>query len=141
MRYKWVKGMAKKSVRDLAVKGMRVLIRADLNVPLDDWQKITNDARIRKFLPTLKHVIDNEGRAIVMSHLGRPKGDPAADQRLSLRPIAERIGELLGKECKFVPHITGPEALAASSGLQDGEVLLLENLRFDPAETIIDKAK
>ena len=133
--------MAKKSVRDLAVKGMRVLIRADLNVPLDDRQKITNDARIRAFLPTLKHVLDNGGRAIVMSHLGRPKGDPAADQRLSLKPVAERISELLGRECQFVPHITGPEALAASSGLQDGEVLLLENLRFDPAETVIDQAK
>ncbi len=133
--------MAKKSVRDLAVKGMRVLIRADLNVPLDDRQKITNDARIRAFLPTLKHVLDNGGRAIVMSHLGRPKGDPAADQRLSLKPVAERISKLLGRECQFVPHITGPEALAASSGLQDGEVLLLENLRFDPAETVIDQAK
>jgi len=141
LRYKWVKGMAKKSVRDLAVKGMRVLIRADLNVPLDDQQQIANDARIRAFLPTLKHVLDHGGRAIVMSHLGRPKGDPAADQKLSLKPVAERIGELLGKECKFVPDITGPEALAASTALQDGEVLLLENLRFDPAETVIDQAK
>ena len=133
--------MAKKSVRDLAVKGMRVLIRADLNVPLDNRQTITDDTRIRKFLPTLKHVVDSGGRAIVMSHLGRPQGDPEADKKLSLQPVAERIGELLGKKCKFVPHITGPEALAASSGLQDGEVLLLENLRFDPAETVIDKAK
>ncbi len=120
---------------------MRVLIRADLNVPLDDRQKITNDARIRKFLPTLEHVLDNGGRAIVMSHLGRPTGEPEADRKLSLRPVAERIGELLGKECKFVPHTTGPEALAASSGLHDGEVLLLENLRFNPAEKVIDRAK
>ena len=133
--------MAKKSVRDLAVQGMRVLIRADLNVPLDDFQNITNDARIRKFLPTLQHVLDNGGRAIVVSHLGRPKGDPEADQKLSLKPVAARIGELLGKECKFVPSITGPEALGASSGLENGEVLLLENLRFEPAETVIDKAK
>jgi phosphoglycerate kinase len=133
--------MAKKSVRELQVRGKRVLIRADLNVPLDDHQKITDDTRIRKFLPTLRHVIENGGRAIVMSHLGRPKGDPAADQKLSLRPVAGRISELLGKPCKFVPYITGPEALAASSGLKDGEVLLLENLRFNPAETVIDQAK
>jgi phosphoglycerate kinase len=133
--------MAKKSVRDLAVKGMRVLIRADLNVPLDAQQRITDDTRIRKFLPTLKHVVEHGGRAIVMSHLGRPKGDPVADKKLSLQPVAERIGKLLRKPCKFVPYITGPEALAASSGLKDGEVLLLENLRFDPAETVIDQAK
>lgn len=132
--------MPKKSVRDLNVKGLRVLIRADLNVPLDD-RRITNDARIRKFLPTLEHVVAGGGRAIVMSHLGRPKGDPEADRELSLRPVAERIAELTGRECKFVESITGTEALAASAGLADGETLLLENLRFDSAETIIDKAK
>jgi phosphoglycerate kinase len=133
--------MAKKSVRDLNVKGMRVLIRADLNVPLDDKQKITNDARIRMFLPTLQYVIDHGGRAIVMSHLGRPTGDPQADKQYSLRPVAKRLGELLGRECKFSPTAIGSEALAATSDLKDGEVLLLENLRFDPAETVIDKAK
>ena len=133
--------MAKKSVRDLNVKGMRVLIRADLNVPLDDKQNITNDARIRMFLPTLKYVVDHGGRAIVMSHLGRPTGNPAEDKKYSLRPVAKRLGELLGRECKFSPTILGSEALAASADLKDGEVLLLENLRFDPAETVIDKAK
>ncbi len=133
--------MAKKSLRDLNVKGLRVLIRADLNVPLDSRQTITNDARIRKFLPTLNHVIEQGGRAVLMSHLGRPTGDPDKDQALSLRPVAGRISELTGRECKFVPSITGPEALAASAGLADGETLLLENLRFDRAETIIDKAK
>jgi phosphoglycerate kinase len=133
--------MAKKSVRDLEVAGKRVLIRADLNVPLDDRQRITDDTRIRKFLPTLRHVVDHGGRAIVMSHLGRPTGAAEADRKLSLAPVAERIGELVGKPCGFVPHITGPAALAASSRLADGDVLLLENLRFDPAETVIDKAK
>ncbi|MFQ5806451.1 MAG: phosphoglycerate kinase [Phycisphaerae bacterium] len=131
----------KKSVRDLAVKGLRVLIRADLNVPLDSRQNITDDTRIRKFLPTLEHVVAGGGRAILMSHLGRPKGDPQADKRLSLRPVANRISELTKRPCKFVEHCIGPEALAASSGLEDGEVLLLENLRFDQAETVIDKAK
>jgi phosphoglycerate kinase len=133
--------MAKKSVRDLAVKGLRVLIRADLNVPLDELQNITDDARIRKFLPTLEHVLASGGRAILMSHLGRPKGDPETDQKLSLRPVAKRIGELLGQECEFVGDCIGSEALAASAGLADGQVLLLENLRFHPAETVIDQAK
>jgi phosphoglycerate kinase len=133
--------MAKKSVRDLAVKGLRVLIRADLNVPLDDDRNITNDARIRKFLPTLEHVVSAGGRAILMSHLGRPKGDAQADRKLSLRPVAERIAELTGRPCSFVEDCVGTEALAASSGLQDGQALLLENLRFHPGETVIDKAK
>ncbi len=133
--------MKRKSVRDINVSGLRVLIRADLNVPLDDRQHITDDARIRKFLPTLDYVVEHGGRAIVMSHLGRPTGDPDKDRKLSLRPVADRIAELTGRACKFVESITGPEALAASSGLGDGETLLLENLRFDPAETIIDKAK
>jgi len=133
--------MAKKSVRDLAVGGLRVLIRADLNVPLDSLQNVTDDSRITGFLPTLRHVVDGGGRAILMSHLGRPKGDPAADKKHSLRPVAGRIGVLLGRECRFVNDCIGSEALAASSGLEDGEVLLLENLRFHPAETIIDKAK
>jgi phosphoglycerate kinase len=133
--------MAKKSVRDLAVKGLRVLIRADLNVPLDNDRNITDDMRIRKFLPTLEHVVANGGRAILMSHLGRPKGDPEADKKLSLRPVARRIEELTGRPCGFVEDCIGPEALAASSNLKDGETLLLENLRFHPAETVIDQAK
>ncbi len=141
MRYVWVSDMAKKSVRDLAVKGLRVLVRADLNVPLDNNQTITDDTRICKFLPTLEHVIAAGGRAVLMSHLGRPKGDLEADKRLSLRPVAERIEELTGRPCGFVKDCIGPGALAASSGLKDGETLLLENLRFHPAETIIDQAK
>jgi len=133
--------MSKKSVRDLPVKGLRVLTRADFNVPLDEQGNITNDARIRMFLPTLNHIVANGGRAILMSHLGRPKGDPAADRKYSLRPVAMRIEELTGRSCRFVEDCIGPEALAASSDLKDGETLLLENLRFHPAETIIDEAK
>lgn len=133
--------MPKKSVRDLALKGSRVLIRADLNVPLDDRQNITDDTRIRKFLPTLQYVVEHNGRSIVMSHLGRPKGDPEADRKFSLRPVAKRISELTGRRCKFVEDCVGPDALAASSGLRDGEVLLLENLRFHAAETVVDQAK
>jgi phosphoglycerate kinase len=133
--------MAKKSVRDLPVKGMRVLIRADLNVPLDAQRNIANDARIRAFLPTLEHVVGAGGRATVMSHLGRPTGEPESDKQFSLRPVADRIEELTGRPCQFVDDCVGPEALAASSGLADGQTLLLENLRFHPGETIIDRAK
>jgi phosphoglycerate kinase len=133
--------MAKKSVRDLDVKGRRVLMRADLNVPLDEKLNVTDDRRIRMFLPTLQHVLDNGGRAIVMSHLGRPKGDPETDKSLSLAPVAKKLEALLGKPVVFNGATTGPEAEAAANALGDGEVLLLENLRFNKAETIIDKAK
>lgn len=133
--------MAKKSVRDLDVRGRRVLLRADLNVPLDSHQQVTDDRRIRMFLPTLKHVLDNGGRAIVMSHLGRPTGNPEQDTRFSLRPVAEKMGQLLGRPVKFVPASVGPLVAEAVNGLKDGDVLLLENLRFHAAETIIDQAK
>ncbi len=133
--------MAKKSVRDLDVRGRRVLIRADLNVPLDGEQNVTDDRRIRMFLPTLKHVLECGGRAIVMSHLGRPSGDPDQDGRFSLRPVAGRMSELLGRPVGFVPASIGPVAAEAVAALGDGEVLLLENLRFQVAETIIDQAK
>ncbi len=133
--------MAKKSVRDLNVRGRRVLIRADLNVPLDKQQSVTDDRRIRMFLPTLQHVVCGGGRAIVMSHLGRPTGDPAQDAKYSLRPVADRLSQLLGKPVAFVPACVGPAASEAVRKLQDGDVLLLENLRFHAAETIIDEAK
>ncbi len=133
--------MAKKSVRDLSLAGRRVLIRADLNVPLDDDQNVSDDRRIRMFLPTLRYVMDQGGRAILMSHLGRPTGDPEQDRKLSLAPVAARMSDLLGKPVTFVNVTTGPEAERAASELADGEVLLLENLRFNPAETVIDKAK
>jgi phosphoglycerate kinase len=133
--------MAKKSVRDMDVRGRRVLIRADLNVPLDKAQHVTDDRRIRMFLPTLKYVLNGGGRAIVMSHLGRPTGDPAEDAKFSLKPVAERMTQLLGQSVKFVPRIIGPEVEAAVGSLNDGGVLLLENLRFHKGEDIIDKAK
>lgn len=133
--------MAKKSVRDLDVQGRRVLIRSDLNVPLDANQQITDDRRIRMSQPTLEYVVQGGGRAIVMSHLGRPTGDLAEDQRFSLRPVAKRIQQLLGRTVQFTGSVTGPDVTAAADKLKDGEVLLLENLRFNPAETIIDRAK
>ncbi len=133
--------MTKKSVRDLSVQGRRVLVRADLNVPLDDHQHITDDRRITQFLPTLRHVLERGGRAVVMSHLGRPLGDPAEDARFSLAPVAAHLSTRLKKPCPLVPASTGPAARDAALGLRDGEVLLLENVRFQKAETIIDKAK
>jgi len=133
--------MAKRSVRDLAVGGRRVLIRADLNVPIDDRQQITDDLRIRQFVPTLLHVVERGGRAILMSHLGRPTGDPHADRTYSLAPVAVRVQELCGRPCAFATDCVGPVAEQASRSLRDGEVLLLENLRFHPAETLIDEAK
>lgn len=132
--------MARRSIRDLELRGQRVLIRADFNVPLDEHQRITDDRRIRQFLPTLDYVIQQRGRAILMSHLGRPKGDPQADQAFSLRPVAKRIEELTRRQCGFAPDCVGPEAEAAADGLMEGGTLLLENLRFHKAETVIDKA-
>ncbi len=133
--------MAKKSVRNLNVKGRRVFIRADLNVPLDKQQHVTDDRRIRMFLPTLKFVLDSGGRAIVASHLGRPTGDPAADAKFSLKPVADKMSQLLGKPVQFAGKVIGPEVEAAVAKLKDGEVLLLENVRFHKGEDIIDKAK
>ena len=133
--------MAKKSVRDLAVAGRRVLIRADLNVPLDSQQNVTDDRRIRMFLPTLRHVLEGGGRAIVMSHLGRPKGDPAEDAKFSLRPVAGKMEELLEQPIKFVEDCIGRPVADAVASLEDGQSLLLENLRFHNAETLIDQAK
>lgn len=134
--------MAKKTVRNVELKGRRVLIRADLNVPLDGEQHVTDDLRIRMFLPTLQYIVDHGGKAIVMSHLGRPGGiDPAQDQRYSLRPVADKMSALLSRTVHFVPASVGAAADEAVAKLKDGDILLLENVRFHQAETIIDQAK
>ncbi|HTW18590.1 MAG TPA: phosphoglycerate kinase [Mycobacteriales bacterium] len=109
------------------LRGKRVLVRCDLNVPLDG-SRITDDGRIRASLPTLNRLLDAGARLVVISHLGRPGGTP--DQRYTLAPVAQRLGELLGREVAFVPD---PEP-----GLGDADVVMLENLRFDPAETSKD---
>lgn len=133
--------MAKKSIRDLPLRGRRVFVRADFNVPLDKSQKITDDRRIRQFLPTLQHIVAQGGRAVLASHLGRPSGDAEKDKEFSLRPVAARIEELISRPCRFVGNCVGAEAEAATAKLGDGDVLLLENLRFHKAETIVDKAE
>ncbi|HEY8668427.1 MAG TPA: phosphoglycerate kinase [Tepidisphaeraceae bacterium] len=123
--------MAKKTVADVDVKGKKVLMRADFNVPLEG-SRITDDRRITQALPTIRNVIERGGRLILMSHLGRPKGGP--EPKYSLKPVANRLGELLGKPVRFTEDCIGPQVEMAAGELKDGEVLLLENLRFHKEE-------
>jgi phosphoglycerate kinase len=123
--------MAKKTVADVDVKGKRVLMRVDFNVPLEG-SRITDDRRITQALPTIKSVIDRGGRLVLMSHLGRPKGGPEA--KFSLKPAADRLKELLHKDVKFTSDSIGPDVEKAVGELKDGDVLLLENLRFHKEE-------
>jgi phosphoglycerate kinase len=121
----------KASVRDAEVAGRRVLVRLDLNVPLSKGH-VEDDTRIRAALPTIELLRERGARAILVSHLGRPEGfDPA----LSMRPVGERLAELLGTEVEQAPAVVGEEVEAVASGLGDGEVMLLENSRFEPGET------
>lgn len=129
----------KKTVDDIDVRGQRVLIRLDLNVPLDAQQRITDDRRIRSALPTITHLIEGGGRLILMSHLGRPSGGADDRIRFSLAPIAVRLGELLNRSVPLVGDCVGELAMSTASKLADGEVCLLENLRFHTEETIKDK--
>jgi len=131
-------GMAKKTVADIEVKGKKVLMRVDFNVPQDESGKITSDDRIVKALPTIQDVLDRGGSLILMSHLGRPEGK--RDEAYTLKPVAERLSELLGKTVIFANDCVGPDATAKAEALKPGEVLLLENLRFYKEETIKDKA-
>ena len=133
-----VRIMAKKTVADISVQGKKVLMRVDFNVPLDENRNITSDTRITKALPTINTIIDNGGSLILMSHLGRPKGQ--RDEKLSLAPVAARLGELLGKEIIFPDDCIGADVGQKASSLKAGDVMLLENLRFHKEETIKDKA-
>lgn len=123
--------MASKTVADINVQGKKVLMRVDFNVPLEG-SKITDDRRITQALPTIKSVIDRGGRLILMSHLGRPKGGPEA--KFSLKPCADRLTELLKKPVKFAADCIGPDVEKLAAELKDGDVLLLENLRFHKEE-------
>ncbi|MGD2279482.1 MAG: phosphoglycerate kinase [Candidatus Omnitrophota bacterium] len=123
----------KKAVTDIDVKGKRVLMRADFNVPLDDKCRITDDSRIAAALPTIKYVLDNGGKLILMSHLGRPKGE--VKMELSLSPVAERLSELLKKNVKKMDDCVGEDVEDAVSKMEEGDVILLENLRFHKEET------
>ena len=124
----------KKSVDDINVKGKKVLVRCDFNVPLQDG-KITDENRLVAALPTLKKLIADGGKVILCSHLGKPKGEPKPE--LSLAPVAVRMSELLGQEVKFAadPEVVGPNAKAAADAMQDGDVILLQNTRYRAEET------
>ena len=124
----------KKSVDDINVKGKKVLVRCDFNVPLKDG-KITDENRLVAALPTIKKLIADGGKVILCSHLGKPKGEPKPE--LSLAPVAVRLSELLGQEVKFAadPEVVGPNAKAAVEAMKDGEVVLLENTRYLAEET------
>ena len=124
----------KKSVDDINVKGKKVLVRCDFNVPLQEG-KITDENRLVAALPTIQKLVKDGGRIILCSHLGKPKGEPKPE--LSLAPVAKRLSELLGQEVKFAadPEVVGPNAKAAVEAMQDGDVILLENTRYRAEET------
>jgi phosphoglycerate kinase len=130
------RSFTKASVRDADVDGRRVLLRADLNVPLEKGV-VTDDTRIRSSLPTIELLRDRGASVVLVSHLGRPKG---ADPDLSMAPVGERLGDLLATDVKQAPAVVGDEVEAMASGLEAGEVLLLENSRFEPGETKNDPA-
>ena len=125
----------KKSIDDINVKGKRVLVRCDFNVPLDADLNITDENRLVAALPTIKKLIADGGKVILCSHLGKPKGEPKPE--LSLAPVAKRLAELLGQEVKFAadPEVVGPNAKAAVAEMKDGDVVLLENTRYRAEET------
>ena len=130
----YIMQLNKVSVDDINVKGKKVLVRCDFNVPLKDGV-ITNDNRITAALPTIKKLIADGGKVILCSHLGKPKGEPKPE--LSLAPVAVRLSELLGQEVKFAadPEVVGPNAKAAVEAMKDGDVILLENTRYRAEET------
>jgi phosphoglycerate kinase len=121
------------------VSGRGVLVRSDLNVPLDEDGHITDPGRIVASVPTLSALADAGAKVIVTAHLGRPKGAP--DPKFSLKPVAAALGEKLGRHVQLAGDVVGPDALARAEGLTDGDVLLLENVRFDPRETSKDDAE
>ena len=129
--------MTKLTIQDLDLRGKRVFIRVDFNVPLKDGV-VTDDTRIRETLPTLKLAMEKGGRLVLASHLGRPKGGPEA--KFSLKPAAKKLEELLGKPVAFAADCVGPDAEAKSKALKDGDVLVLENVRFHPEEEKNDES-
>lgn len=123
----------KKTIEDIQVKGKKVIVRVDFNVPLDENRNITNDKRIVSALPTIKYLVDNGAKTILVSHLGRPKEGP--EEKFSMKPTAKRLSELLGQEVIMAKDVIGPDAKEKAAALKDGEVLMLENVRFHKEET------
>jgi phosphoglycerate kinase len=126
--------LAKQTIRDLALGGRKVLVRVDFNVPQTKDGEVSDDRRIRAALPTLNHALEQGAALILVSHLGRPTGDPTTDTPFQLDKVATRLGELLGKPVKKVHDTVGPLALAAAAELKPGEVLVVENVRFNKGE-------
>ena len=124
--------MPKKSVQDIDVRGKRVFVRVDFNVPFDEQHNVTDDTRIRAVLPTIKYLTEQRAKVILASHLGRPKGKVAEEFRLD--PVARHLGKLLGKEVLKTDDCIGEEVKAVIAKMQEGDILLLENLRFYPGE-------
>ena len=124
--------MNKQSVKDIPVRGKRILVRVDFNVPMDDSRNITDDTRIRAALPTIQYLMREGAKVILASHFGRPKGQ--MNPEYSLAPVATRLGELLGQAVPIAPDCMGPEVEREVAQLQEGQVLLLENVRFHPEE-------
>lgn len=127
----------KKSIEDIAVKGKTVLVRVDFNVPLDDSGKITDDRRIREALPTIKYLKEHNARVVLMSHLGRPKGK--FNEKYSLKPVAKRLSEKLSAEVRLAKDVIGDEVKTMVESLKDGDIMLLENVRFYEEEEKNDK--
>ena len=128
--------MNKKTVRDIDVKGKKVLVRCDFNVPLDEDKNITDNRRIVGAIPTIKYLLDNDCKVILCSHLGRPKGQ--FNKEFSLAPVAKELSKLLNKEIKLADDIIGESAKSLTANMQTGEVVLLENVRFDSREEAND---
>ncbi len=128
----------KKTIEDVDVKGKKVIVRVDFNVPLDENKKITDDNRIVGALPTIKYLVDKGAKTILVSHLGRPK--EGFEDKYSMKPTAVRLSELLGKEVIIAKDVIGEDAKAKAAALKDGEVLMLENVRFHKEETKNDPA-
>jgi phosphoglycerate kinase len=125
-----------KRLEDIPFDGKRVFLRVDFNVPLTDQGEIRDDTRIRASLPTINYLLSRKARLVIASHLGRPKGK--VDPKLSLRPAAKRLGELIGREVVLAPAVVGDEVERLKEGLRDGQALLLENVRFEAQETAND---
>jgi phosphoglycerate kinase len=128
-----IKGVINKlSLRDIDIKGKRLFIRADFNVPIDENLNITDDRRIRSTLPTINYAVDEGAKVILASHLGRPKG--TTDKRYSLGSVAKRLQRLIKKEVVFLPDCIGPKVEDAVSKMAEGDIILFENLRFHEEE-------
>ena len=123
----------KKTVRDIEIKGKKALVRCDFNVPLDENKNITDNRRIVAALPTIKYLLENECAIILCSHLGRPKGE--FKEEFSLKPVAKELSKQLGKEVIMANDVIGEDAMSKAANLKEGEIMLLENVRFHREET------